>query len=108
MLSWRGMEPQVDFQFPWELYPRREHNHSKLPQSIFVRLLYGDNMTCFAALHLPSFYIDRFPVTVGEYYSYLQSTEYRPKDLHNWLGQISATARNARGASDPQPSPPGG
>ena len=42
-----------------------------------------------AALHLPSFYIDRFPVTVREYSAYLQSTQYRPKDAHNWLGQIA-------------------
>ena len=58
----------VDTQFPWEAHPVWNHSHT---------------------IHLPAFWMDRFPVTVDEYAEYLRATHYRPKDRINWLGTIA-------------------
>ena len=58
----------VDTQFPWEAHPVWNHSHT---------------------IHLPAFWMDRFPVTVDEYAEYLRVTHYRPKDRINWLGTIA-------------------
>jgi formylglycine-generating enzyme required for sulfatase activity len=59
-----GNDPGVDVQYPWEGIPRRAHRHQ---------------------VHVHSFYIDRTPVTNAEYKRFLQATNYRPKDDHNFL-----------------------
>ena len=55
----------VDIQYPWEDHPAREHDHT------------------FDSLG--PFYMQKFPVTVDEYWAYLQKTGFRPKDPYNWL-----------------------
>jgi formylglycine-generating enzyme required for sulfatase activity len=59
-MNWEG----VDFQYPWENSPRRGHQHR---------------------LTVPSFYIDKYPVTNAEFKKFLDATNYRPKDDHNFL-----------------------
>ena len=59
-----GNDPGVDVQYPWEDSPRRTHRKT---------------------LHLPSFYIDRTPVTNVEFKAFLDATRYHPKDDHNFL-----------------------
>jgi gamma-glutamyl hercynylcysteine S-oxide synthase len=54
----------VDVQYPWEPSPRRFHEH---------------------ALHINSFYIDKYPVTNAEFKKFLDSTQYHPKDDLNFL-----------------------
>ena len=49
----------VDFQFPWEPTPRRNHAQP---------------------MGIDSFYIDKYPVTNGQYASYLARTHYAPRD----------------------------
>jgi iron(II)-dependent oxidoreductase len=60
-----GQDPQgPDIQYPWESYPRRDHDH---------------------ILHIDAFWIDRFPVTNGEYKRFMDEAHYRPTDDHNFL-----------------------
>eukprot|EP00054_Salpingoeca_dolichothecata_P010751 m.59824 g.59824 ORF g.59824 m.59824 type:complete len:1092 (-) comp19131_c0_seq3:44-3319(-) len=59
-----GSDPGVDFQYAWEDYPRR--NHQKM-------------------LAVPRFFIDKFPVTNAEYQSYLEASQYKPRDAFNFL-----------------------
>ncbi len=59
-----GNDPGVDVQYPWENSPRRFHHER---------------------LHVKSFYIDRAPVTNAEFAAFLNSTNYRPADGHNFL-----------------------
>ncbi len=59
-----GNDPGVDVQYPWENEPRRSHRHR---------------------LHIPSFYIDRTPVTNAEFKRFLDATHYHPLDDHNFL-----------------------
>ncbi len=54
----------VDVQYPWENSPRRHHLHT---------------------LHVDSFWIDKYPVTNGEFKKFLDATHYRPKDDMNFL-----------------------
>jgi iron(II)-dependent oxidoreductase len=54
----------VDVQYAWENSPRRFHEH---------------------AMHLTSFYIDKYPVTNAEFKTFLDSTHYHPKDKLNFL-----------------------
>jgi formylglycine-generating enzyme required for sulfatase activity len=57
----------VDVQYPWEDSPRRYHDH---------------------ALHVKSFWIDKFPITNAEFKKFLDATNYHPKDdldfLRDW------------------------
>jgi gamma-glutamyl hercynylcysteine S-oxide synthase len=54
----------VDVQFPWEDRPRRFHEH---------------RMT------IPSFYMDKYPVTNAEFKQFLDATHYQPADSLNFL-----------------------
>ncbi len=54
----------VDVQYPWEESPRRYHEHR---------------------LHIPAFYIDRFPVTNADFAKFVDAAHYRPRDDHNFL-----------------------
>ncbi len=54
----------VDVQYPWENSPRRQHRHS---------------------LDIPSFYLDKFPVTNARFAEFLEAAHYHPKDAHNFL-----------------------
>jgi gamma-glutamyl hercynylcysteine S-oxide synthase len=59
-----GNDPGVDVQYPWEDAARRYHQHR---------------------IHVRAFYIDRTPVTNKEFKKFLDATQYRPKDDHNFL-----------------------
>lgn len=59
-----GNDPGVDVQYPWEDAPRRFHRKR---------------------MHIPSFYIDRTPVTNQQFQEFLQATKYHPVDDHNFL-----------------------
>jgi len=54
----------VDVQYSWEDTPRRHHLHQ---------------------LHIPSFWIDRYPVTNEQFKKFLDATHYHPKDDYNFL-----------------------
>jgi formylglycine-generating enzyme required for sulfatase activity len=54
----------VDVQYSWENSPRRQHK---------------------AVVQIKSFYIDRYPVTNGEFKKFLDANHYHPKDDHNFL-----------------------
>jgi gamma-glutamyl hercynylcysteine S-oxide synthase len=57
----------VDVQYPWEDSPRRYHDH---------------------VMNVKSFWIDKYPVTNGQFKKFLDATHYHPKDdldfLRNW------------------------
>jgi len=57
---WEG----VDFQYPWEKSPRRSHHQH---------------------MSMNPFYIDRYPVTNADYLKFIEATDYRPQDDHNFL-----------------------
>jgi formylglycine-generating enzyme required for sulfatase activity len=59
-----GNDPGVDVQYPWEDAPRRFHRQR---------------------MQLKSFYIDRTPVTNGEFKKFVDAANYHPKDAHNFL-----------------------
>jgi formylglycine-generating enzyme required for sulfatase activity len=59
-----GNDVGVDVQYPWEDAPRRYHLHK---------------------MHLKAFYIDKYPVTNGEFKKFLEATHYHPRDDHNFL-----------------------
>jgi formylglycine-generating enzyme required for sulfatase activity len=59
-----GNDPGVDVEYPWENQARRTHRHR---------------------IHMHAFYIDRTPVTNGEFKKFLESTNYHPADDHNFL-----------------------
>ena len=73
----------VDVQFTWEPTPRREHSR---------------------VLDVPAFFIDKYPVTNGNYSAYLSATGFAPADAVYWLRhwelvpppQQSYTAHDAR------------
>jgi formylglycine-generating enzyme required for sulfatase activity len=54
----------VDVQYPWENSPRRHHDHT---------------------MNLPSYYVDRYPVTNEQFGRFMAATHYHPKDDHNFL-----------------------
>ncbi|MGP0017734.1 MAG: formylglycine-generating enzyme family protein [Candidatus Sulfotelmatobacter sp.] len=54
----------VDVQYPWEVSPRRFHEHP---------------------MHVPSFYIDKYPVTNADFKKFLDATHYHPQDELNFL-----------------------
>jgi formylglycine-generating enzyme required for sulfatase activity len=59
-----GSDPGVDFQYAWEDFPRRHHDHE---------------------LQIPAFYIDKYPVTNAQFKRFLAASAYRPKDRYNFL-----------------------
>jgi len=58
--DWIGL----DVQYPWENSPRRSHAHR---------------------MQVPSFYMDKYPVTNAEFLRFVEITRYRPTDDHNFL-----------------------
>jgi gamma-glutamyl hercynylcysteine S-oxide synthase len=63
-----GNDPGVDVQYPWEDAPRRFHRQR---------------------LHVKAFYIDRTPVTNAQFKKFLDASQYRPTDNHNFLRRWS-------------------
>ncbi len=57
-------EVGVDVQYPWEESPRRFHEH---------------------AVHLSAFYIDKYPVTNAQFKIFLDTANYYPQDVINFL-----------------------
>ena len=58
--NWAGL----DVQYPWEDSPRRHHIHQ---------------------IHIPSFWIDKYPVTNADFKKFLDASHYHPKDDYNFL-----------------------
>jgi formylglycine-generating enzyme required for sulfatase activity len=54
----------VDVQYPWENEPRRFHRE---------------------VMQMKSFYIDKYPVTNADFKKFLDATQYKPRDAHNFL-----------------------
>lgn len=54
----------VDVQYEWEDSPRRHHAHT---------------------MQMPSFYMDKYPVTNAQFRQFLDAAHYRPRDEHNFL-----------------------
>lgn len=54
----------MDVQYPWEDSARRHHRQR---------------------MDIPSFYIDRYPVTNAEFKAFVDATRYKPADDHNFL-----------------------
>ena len=54
----------VDVQYPWEVSPRRFHEHP---------------------MHISSFYIDKYPATNADFKKFVDATHYHPKDDLNFL-----------------------
>jgi len=59
-----GNTAGVDVQMPWEGAPQRSHHH---------------------AMHVKTFYMDRYPVTNADFKNFLDASRYRPADDHNFL-----------------------
>jgi formylglycine-generating enzyme required for sulfatase activity len=59
-----GDDVGVDVQYPWEDSPRRFHEH---------------------AMHIKSYYIDKYPVTNAEFKKFIDATHYHPEDDLNFL-----------------------
>ena len=59
-----GNEDGVDLQYPWEPSPRRHHRR---------------------LMQAAAFYIDLYPVTNAEFKKFLDATDYRPGDDHNFV-----------------------
>ena len=54
----------TDVQYPWEVSPRRYHEHR---------------------MHIDTFYMDKHPVTNAEYKKFLDATHYHPADDYDFL-----------------------
>jgi formylglycine-generating enzyme required for sulfatase activity len=54
----------VDVQYPWEISPRRFHEHR---------------------MQIKPFYMDKFPVTNADFRKFLDATHYQPADALNFL-----------------------
>ena len=69
----------VDVQYPWENSPRRFHSH---------------------AMHVDSFYIDKYPVTNAQFKTFLDATRFHPHDdlnfLRDWRGGTFPTGWDNR------------
>ncbi len=59
-----GSDPGVDFQYAWEDFPQRHHDRE---------------------MQIPSFYIDKYPVTNVQFKRFLDASGYWPKDAYNFL-----------------------
>lgn len=59
-----GPQSGVDTQFAWEMRPSKFHD---------------------SYIHVDTFDIDEYPVTVEQYATYLEESKYLPKNAHNWL-----------------------
>ncbi|TFW16574.1 formylglycine-generating enzyme family protein [Massilia arenosa] len=58
--TWASM----DFQYPWEPIARRHHRHR---------------------MEMKPYFIDKYPVTNGQFKQFLDATQYAPADAHNFL-----------------------
>jgi len=72
-----GTNAWVDFQFPWESQPNRNHDYT---------------------ISVGPFYIDKHPVTNADYFVYLTQSGYTPRDdtnyLKHWMEWTSPVAKN--------------
>ncbi len=64
MIEGNELPLAVGIQHPWESHPSRSQKH---------------------AMDVPSFYIDKYPVTNKQFKAFLAATKYRPADSHNFL-----------------------
>ena len=80
-----GNEEGVGVQYPWEPSARRQHQH---------------------ALPIASFYIDRYPVTNAEFKKFLDASNYRPRDNHNFLRDWKAAPIPKDGPRSPSRGSP--
>ena len=67
----------VDVQFPWEIHPQREHG----PENITV-----SNLN-----------VHKYPVTNADYFSFLEATNWAPKDTQHWLSHWKGEATYPEG-----------
>lgn len=64
MIEGDPLPTAVGIQYPWETHPARATSH---------------------AMAIPSFYMDKYPVTNQQFKLFLDATHYQPKDNHNFL-----------------------
>ncbi|HKK47341.1 MAG TPA: SUMF1/EgtB/PvdO family nonheme iron enzyme [Balneolaceae bacterium] len=64
MIEGDPLPKEVGVQYPWNEHPSRSHKHT---------------------MDIPSFYMDKYPVTNKEYKQFLDATHYHPVDDHNFL-----------------------
>jgi formylglycine-generating enzyme required for sulfatase activity len=64
MIEGDRLPDAVGVQHPWETHPSRSQKH---------------------IMDIPSFYIDKYPVTNKEFKKFIDATNYQPKDDHNFL-----------------------
>jgi formylglycine-generating enzyme required for sulfatase activity len=64
MIEGNELPTAVGVQHPWENHPARSQKH---------------------VMNIPSFYIDKYPVTNKEFKKFLDATHYHPNDDHNFL-----------------------
>jgi formylglycine-generating enzyme required for sulfatase activity len=64
MIEGNPLPDGVGVQYPWEQHPSRDHQHE---------------------LSIPAFYMDKYPVTNQQFYTFLQGSHYRPADTTNFL-----------------------
>jgi formylglycine-generating enzyme required for sulfatase activity len=64
MIEGNELPTAVGVQHPWEKHPSRSQKHS---------------------MNISSFYIDKYPVTNKQFMEFINASDYRPKDDHNFL-----------------------
>lgn len=64
MIEGDPLPAAVGIQYPWEIHPARATRHR---------------------LDIPSFYIDKYPVTHKQFKIFMDSTHYHPRDDHSFL-----------------------
>jgi formylglycine-generating enzyme required for sulfatase activity len=64
MIEGNELPTAIGVQHPWENHPARSQKH---------------------IMNIPSFYIDKYPVTNKEFKKFMDATHYHPKDDHNFL-----------------------
>lgn len=78
-----GFDPGMGQQFDWEGLPTKRHSHS---------------------LPLGALIVDKYPVTVAKYATYLNKTGYQPRDALNWLkGNFEGDQRTPRAGWEQKP-----
>jgi len=64
MIEGNDLPSAIGVQHPWEEHPSRSQTHT---------------------INIPSFYIDRYPITNKQFKQFVDDTKYHPKDDHNFL-----------------------
>ncbi len=64
MIEGNNLPEGVGVQYPWSEHPGRSNKH---------------------IMNIPSFYIDKYPVTNEQFKKFIDATVYHPKDDHNFL-----------------------